>query len=259
MPITVVRRDFESEFFGIEIGRVEIPDSAAPEHVATEMQAIIASGRFKVIEANIGLPRLSFLAPFEDLGFRTVDSRISFLTRIGRTDERYHFATEPPYAVRRFREPDLQRVIELTHLTLTDNDSFVSRYKDEQTFGPRSAARWFEAWITDVVGRETSHTAIATLDEEIVGFFSFAAAGMFEDDPVFKGILVAVEPEMRGAKLHLAMQAHLFQDFGSDHFWVDNTTQLSNYAVIKNHIRSQRTLDGCELSLMWRAGSFSPT
>jgi hypothetical protein len=48
------------------------------------------------------------------------------------------------------------------------------------------------------------------------------------------------------------MQSYLFQHMPRERFYVDNTTQLSNYAVIRNHIRGKRILDRIELTFFWK-------
>ena len=61
------------------------------------------------------------------------------------------------------------------------------------------------------------------------------------------GVLTAVEPAYRGEKAHLSMQSFLYQHIPENRFYLDNTTQLTNFAIIKNHITSQKKLNRMDL------------
>lgn len=91
---------------------------------------------------------------------------------------------------------------------------------------------------------------IAEYDNTIASFFIIERVKDYENLPRFKGILTAVKKEHRGQKLHLAMQSHLYKHLGIEKFYLDNTTQLSNMPVIKNHIKSNRRLHQMSLTMM---------
>ena len=65
------------------------------------------------------------------------------------------------------------------------------------------------------------------------------------DQQTCKGLMTGVIPKARGMKFHIKMQQFLINNIGHS-FTLINTTQLSNLAVIKNHIRSNRSLSKIE-------------
>ena len=70
---------------------------------------------------------------------------------------------------------------------------------------------------------------------------------------VYKGILSVIEPKHRGRNLHVHLQQFLFEEMATRHEQVtlDNTTQVSNYPVIRNHAKSGRRPEQVEL-IMFR-------
>lgn len=68
-------------------------------------------------------------------------------------------------------------------------------------------------------------------------------SGLFQGIPLYKAILAAVNPDYRANSYHLHMQAYLYKQFPEKQFYLDNTTQLTNIATIKNHIKSQKKLN----------------
>jgi hypothetical protein len=245
-------RPFESEFWQRSVRRLEFVPGAPPAQLADELDQFLATTDTEIVEANLDLSDILLAAVLTDRGFHLVDSRITFVSRVVEGDPDFAYPSDhPDLDIRLFEDGDLERVLELTHAHLTDNDSFVSRYKDEAVFGPGAARRWFESWMRDMVRSERGHTAVAVGDGMVQGFFTYENRGPYVDDePLYKGILVAVDPALRGEKLHLILQSFLFHHFPERAFWIENATQLSNYAVIKNHVRSNRVLRNCELTYL---------
>ena len=248
MVDVIAARGFESKFFGRKIGLVDLTSlGSVPDGLGPDLAHELLAGGWEIVEARVPFTLLQAIPVFEEVGFRSVDSRIAFATRVATSE--FELAENP--AIRDFQQADLPSVLGLTHANLTDNPKFVSRYKMEDVFGEGAARRWFEAWISQMVGSADSHCAVAEVDSEVVGFFVFGDGGTREGEPVLKGILTAVDPAHRGHRFHLAMQSYLLRRCGHEFVWIDNTTQLSNYPVINNHIRSDRRLDQCSLTLLW--------
>lgn len=246
-------RPFESDFFSLSVCRLGLKPDAELNLFSSELSTFMASSNHDVIETNLDMQDLERAPVVADNGFRLVDSRITFVSLVAAGDPDFVFASEhADFEIRMFEDRDLDQVVELTHTHLTNNAGFVSRYKDEAIFGKDSGRRWFGAWIQDMTSSDRGHTAVATVDGDVVGFFTYENRGVFADDlPLYKGILVAVDPRYRGSKLHLILQSYLFNTFPESSFYIENATQLSNYAVIKNHVRSNRHLKNCDLTYMW--------
>lgn len=245
-------RPFESDFWSSSVSRLLLEPNASPDGLAADLDSFLGESDTAIIEANLDLSDVLLAAVLTDYGFRLVDSRITFVSRVEDGDPEFAFPSDhPDFEIRMFTPDDLPRILELTHTHLTDNENFVSRYKDEAVFGADAARRWFGAWMNDMVSSDRGYTAVAVMDGEVKGFFTYENRGEHADgEPLYKGILVAVDPAIRGAKLHLILQSYLFNQFPESAFWIENATQLSNYAVIKNHVRSNRKLKNCELTYL---------
>ena len=249
---TVEARPFESNFFDLSICRLGINRASDPALFARELASFVGDSDHDVIETNLDLRDLSLASALEDHDFRLVDSRITFITLVSVDDPDVTVAGEDSgFDIRMLTDDDLDQVVELTHANLTDNPGFVSRYKNEGIFGDQSARRWFGAWIRDSAGNESARTAVAEVGGDVVAFFTYQKQDHYADGlPLYRGILSAVDPAYRGHHLHILLQPYLFDAFPESSFYVQNATQLSNYAVIKNHIRSNRHLEHCELTYM---------
>lgn len=239
----IKRKDWESEFFNLEV--YELLDWKTLDGIDRKLATI----NFDLLECNLDFERFDNLAKLEELGFRTIDSRISFLTLIDTEDSKF-LSDAPEYIIRPFIQSDFNAVLELTHTHLTHNDSFISRYKNEAFFPKGSALDYFSTWIEFSINSPNSITVVSEWNEQVVGFFIIEKKNLIAGIPVWKGRLTAVEKNHRGKKLHLSMQTKIFEIIGLQQFYLDNTTQLSNLAVIKNHIKSNRRLESMSLNLM---------
>jgi hypothetical protein len=76
----------------------------------------------------------------------------------------------------------------------------------------------------------------------VQGYFFYRQGDVHEELPVYKGMLAAVAADYRRYKSHLALQTFLFDQIPHDQFYVDNTTQLTNFPILKNHMTAQRQL-----------------
>jgi hypothetical protein len=206
-----------------------------------------------VVECHLGVGDFSAAAALEHAGFRLVDSRMRFVTRLTVGDI-------PDTRLSRGRvldasPADRDRIVELTHEGFTHNDRFTSRFKNPEYFSVDESRRYYEAWIDNSAFGEDSASAVFEVDGRIAGYFVYQVSGTRDDLPVVKGILAAVEPAQRGANAHLAMQAHLYRKLGFDEWYLDNTTQLTNLPVIRNHMRSGKLLEEVVLTFYRTAGS----
>jgi len=248
VAFSVSLKEWESEFFGRTFG--SLAWTHAPGPPASLPEAADALGRvcreadaaaFAVVECHLDVNELAMAAALETVGFKLVDSRIRFVTRFTVADIP---DTTPTRGVIVDAMPEHRdRIVELTHAGFTDNGHLVSRFKNPEYFSRDESRRYFEAWIDNTVFDTRSASAVFLVDDDVVGYYIYQARDSREGIPVVKGILTAVEPEHRGANAQLAMQAHLYRKFGFDEWFLDNTTQLTNAPVIRNHIRSAKRLE----------------
>ncbi len=236
-------KPWESEFLGINYYSLEL------NRVIGSLHDQLKKTDFDLVICDINLQEIISIQHLESVGFRTVDSRITFLTLIDLAENSYFFEAEE-YVVRTFEKKDLEKIIALTHSYLTDNPDFVSRYKNLHYFKPNTARRYFETWIINSIKSEKTTTIVAEIGDEVVGYFIIEDKGFQDDFPLLKGVLTTVEKNHRGKNLHLAMQSKIYKSLNCQKFYLDNTTQLSNIAVIKNHIKSNRKLSHLTLTMM---------
>lgn len=254
---TIAAKAWDSAFFGRPISSFSVERSApvdpaalaATLHLACEAADEVGAG---LLECHLDSRDFVLAAALEEVGFRLVDSRAEFLSRMTMADVPASKVSRGSIAVAESAQTD--RLLELIHLGFTDNDRFVSRFKNPEYFTPTESRRYFEAWLKNTAFKPESETAIFVVDDRIVGFYIYLRQGSYQDLPVLKGILTAVEPEHRGANAQLAMQAFLYPRFGIEAWYLDNTTQITNVPVIRNHIRSNKWLEKVVLTFYRKPG-----
>jgi hypothetical protein len=248
---TVAANDWETRFFQRSIGRLTINAEAAtdlspPRWREAARLIAAAADAYRLVQAHLDIRHLPLAPALEQEGFRLVDTRISFVTRL---DRRRLERLRPPIGAVRFASAqDLPQLLSLAQRRLTDNPAFHSRYKDPSYFTAEETARWFAAWVENDLADPRSQMALWEIEGRVVGFFGYQRQGENGGLPFYKSTVAAVEEELRGQKAHLFLQTPLFEGLSTDEFWVQNTTQLTNSPIIHNNLVIGRRLDRIELT-----------
>ena len=249
-------KEWETKFFNRVFGSLTIhPGFYTHEerqvlHSALDSVLSRADEEYDLIESHCDMSGMPIIGVIEDKGFRLVDSKITFMTFVDRSDLKDYSsnASDVSFAT----QDDLSDILSLTHESLTNNPSFSSRFKDPAYFSVEETTRYYSAWIENHLDDPESLSAISKKNGKVIGFFIYKRAGLYEDKQLYKGILSAVAPDYRGQRLHFAMQSFLHNHFPEEQFYVDNTTQLANLSTIRSHIRSGKQLSGIELTFYRR-------
>ena len=205
-----------------------------------------ADKRYDLIEISISTSHLFLIMLLEDFKFRLVDSRIIFKTlfNIQRIAQQKLFLSSSEVNISMYDKKDLNDIIKLTHNNLTKNPDFISRFKNLYYFKSNDAERYYEAYLKNSIDNKNSFCCVLTdTYNKVKGYFIYEERGKFNNVPMYKGILTVVEKDLRGQAIHLSLQYFLFSKLKASEYYIDNTTQLSNLPVIKNHIKSQRDLE----------------
>lgn len=248
---TLAPNEWETRFFGRRMGRMVITADAAaglsPEHWREAVAQVAAEAdAYQLVQVHLDVRHLALAPPLEEAGFRLVDTRISFLTRLDR--RRLERCGPPVGEVRLATREDLPDLLALTRRRLTDNPEFHSRYKDPTYFSHEEADRWFAAWVENDLADPCSQVAVWVMDGRPVGFFGYQQQGDKEGLPLYKSTVAAVEEAQSGRKAHVFLQTILFDGMSAEEVWVENTTQLANTPVIHNNFLLGRRLDRIELT-----------
>jgi len=248
---TLQPNEWESRFFGRPIGRLTVPAETAAALEPAGWRAalsIVASGSdpYDLVQAHLDVRRLALAPALEDAGFRLVDTRASFVTRLDRRRLERH---QPPIGEVRLATPeDRPDLLDLARRRLTDNPRIHSRYKDPAYFSREEAARWFAAWVESNFADPTGLVAVWRVEGRTVGFFGYQRQGDREGLPFYKSTVAAVEEAWGGRGAHVFLQTILFDGMAGDEVWVENTTQLPNVPIIHSHVLAGRRLDRIELT-----------
>lgn len=248
---TLEPNEWETRFFGRRMGGLSIAPAPAAGLSPGEWQQAVSlveagADSYHLVQVHLDVRGLSLAPALEEAGFRLVDTRISFLTRL---DRRLLYRPQPPLGEVRLATPQhLAELLALTQRSLTDNPGFHSRYKLPEYFTPEEAGRWFSAWVENDLADPTALVAVWLVEGRAAGFFGYHRAGEREGLSFYKSTLAAVDESWRGHKAHIFMQTTLFDHMPDDEFWVQGTTQLDNAPVIRNNVRMGRRLDRIELT-----------
>ncbi len=250
---TINRKQWESDFFGIEIFELSLENFNIKDH-KNDILAYIKNypNKVDIIEVNLPIQNFNSVSALEEIGFRMMDSKIQFLTKIDRSDSIFTKETKSDVIIRNAEHKDLDQISNLVKKYLTDNSEFISRYKNLDFFPENSANKYYNQWVNFCFENKNTYITVCENKKgEIVAFFIFLKESS-GDEVIYKGVLTVIEKEFRGLNLHLVMQSFLYNQFNEDTFLINNTTQLSNFPVIANHIKSSRKLNLITLNMMLR-------
>jgi hypothetical protein len=207
------------------------------------------------IEVLVTPEQISNVPTLEDAGFRLVDSKMSFISKLSISD----VVPKPvPFGrLRQVRKEDLPCVSELTVRHLVDNPVVYSRFKNPDLYSREESIRYYDAWNLRAFREQPELFVVWEVEGEVGAYFNYMRFDHPQFKPYFKGILTVVDPRYRGRNAQNIMQSFLFEKFQEPEWWIDNTTQISNTAVIKNHIKAGKAFHGSEL-IFFRV-SVSPT
>ena len=249
----ITRKDWESEFFNKEIYKLECD----PNHLnSRELHKLINEIDFEILEYNLDVTHIDLSYHLELMGFLLVDSRMIFITQINRNEYGIDIPVPNNFNIRLYRNEDIKYLYQLTDEFLKWSNSFKSRYKNIYFFEKGDAERYFTTWISNTIADPHAIISVAEYKGDVIGYFIYKLSGTYQDLPLYKGILCSITRKFQGLKLHLVLQDYIFKSIPYDSFFVDNTTQLSNLPIIKNHIRSRRILKNAYLTFMLKKSDY---
>lgn len=255
-------KDWESNFFGFNFATLNVDAGIDINHFfedyekyKSELSQLLANADkdFELLEAIVDT-RISFVMPLlEDLGFRFVDSKISFLTPFEKSNIQGQIfeVQNSKIKIREKVEADYKAISDLSINFMVHDKLFVSKYKNKLFFAPDLAEKYFREWIKNTFKSENAIISVAVNElDEVIGFFIYEKKGTHKDIPVYKGILTVVNPAYRGSDTHLSLQSFIFNKIADEKFYIDNTTQVTNVPIIRNHIKSDRYLNNISFILL---------
>lgn len=253
---------WESKFFDKRFGSLRFLNKSIPvdnsiQVLKAELTDILlyANENYDLIDFHIPSSLFSLIAICEDFNFRLIDSQIVFKTLLEEATILYQEfnLSFDELNLRMFEEKDFTQIISLTKKNLIENPVFVSRFKNLDYFKEGDALKYFEQYITNMVTNQDSFcNVLVDANNKIEGYFIYERKGILNNLTIYKGILTLLTEKYRGKGTHLAMQYHLLKQFKEQRFYIENATQLSNFPVIKNHLKSKRTLEEIIFILMWK-------
>ncbi len=257
VALTLRPNEFETRLFGRRIGVLEMDAAALSALTPQDRQHTVALATgvaddegYCLVQAQVEAGSLELATALEEAGFRLVDTRVEFRTRLDRRRLPRH---EPPFGTAGMARPeDRDALLTLTHEVLTHNPAFHSRYKNRDYFSADDAARWFAAWVENDLADPGTVVAVWRVDEGPVAFFGLCRHGDHEGLPFYKSTLAMAESQHRGHKAHIFLQTTLFDALPADEFWMQSVTQLTNAPVIRNQFVMARRLDRIALVLFRR-------
>ena len=242
-------KEWDSDFFGRKILQMSLQGPIVQGELTAALSKLDQQHVWG-IEVHLSPEQMGNTMILEDAGFRLVDSRMSFISRLkaSELDER----TVPFGRLRQVDIEDLERVSQLTTMGLIDNPAVYSRFKNPYLFSREESIRYYDAWNNKSFSEHPELFVVWEIEGDVVAYSNFMRFRHSEFDPLYKGILTVVEAGFRGHNAHNIMQSFLYKRFGKPEWWVDNTTQVSNTAVLRSHIKAGKKFHGSNL-IFYRA------
>jgi hypothetical protein len=261
--LNVSPKVWETNFFGFKYGSIAFENvknieiiRSNPSVLKKELTDILAveNENYDYIELALD-SRYFFTIPiFEDLGFRLLDTKSTYITKFenSKLENQMFSLVDENLTIRNKRDSDFETILKMSVDVLVKDKVFVSKYKNLDFFEPHIADKYYTEWIKNTFISERSFFAILTdKTDKIKGYFIYdKRLDTIEELPIYKGILTVVDPDVRGKNIHLALQSFIFKQIKDEFFYIENATQVSNIPVIRNHIRSHRMLDSVTFILL---------
>jgi len=167
-------------------------------------------------------------------GFQLVETAVEFVTLIDNFED-------PIYKIRKARQSDYNQISELITLNYRDNINFYNRFKNRSFFTQAQTESYFQSTFKNYVD-----SSITMVYEDSLGISSFYMLKLIPSNVLtYKGILCGNSKRVKGMNMHIEMQKACAKLIGSP-YKVINRTQMSNYKIVNNHIKSNRRLSKVE-------------
>ena len=247
----LARKDWDSDFFGREIFGLEVNDEFDPAELGSAIEDL---DQHELWGTECHLPTAQFgVTPvLEELGFRLVDSRMVFVSTW--TVDDIADVDVPHGRLRPVRDGDLTEIDALTVRHLVDNPMFRSRFTDRRLFTREESIRYYAAWNRLALRQDPDLFVVWDVDGAVVGYFNYMRQGEADGLPMFKGVLTAIDSDHRGHDAQNIMQSYLFARFGVERWALDNTTQITNLGVVRNHIKAGKRFQDAIITLYRLSG-----
>ena len=215
-------------------------DNDGINYVLDNLLSFADKNQFRLVEIQCPVTAIPLIPLLEEKNFRMVDTRITFITLQKKLN--LNKPSSNIGMIMLAERGDLDQILHLTHQSFTNNPFFFSRYKDKRYFTEEEIERYYTAWIENHIEEQNTIFGCLKNSDKVIGYNIYKLIGLHNDKPLYKTILVAVDPDFRGQKAQMFMESTLLNYIPEDEFYIDDTTQLTGTAAIKNHLRSQKTL-----------------
>ena len=243
---------WEASFFGFPVEEIRIGNSLFAD-VTDEVSALIEGASPEtLLKVSVDARQLHAIPWLERQGFELWESRHVWLTTFSRdelTQKHALHASLPEDRIVWGTEAHHEAILSMTQAQVAKSTAVVNRF-DSPFYPEGSAERWYAKWIAQVLQNPMALVAVAEHGEkrEVAGYFIYLPGEPRDGVAAYKGILSVIQPAHRGRNLHVHLQQFLFEEMAKRHERVtlDNTTQVSNYPVVRNHAKSGRRPDHIE-------------
>ena len=243
---------WEASFFGFPVEEIRIGNSLFAD-VTDEVSALIEGASPEtLLKVSVDARQLHAIPWLERQGFELWESRYVWLTTFSRdelTQKHALHASLPEDRIVWGTEAHHEAILSMTRAQVAKSTAVVNRF-DSPFYPKDSAEMWYAKWIAQVLQNPMALVAVAEHGEkrEVAGYFIYLPGDPRDGVAAYKGILSVIQPAHRGRNLHVHLQQFLFEEMAKRHERVtlDNTTQVSNYPVVRNHAKSGRRPDHIE-------------
>jgi len=192
---------------------------------------------FDIIDLHVDVSWFHHICLFEDNGFRLVDTKLSFITLLRKSEIE---SLPTPVGDLSFASEEMKdEILDLTQTSYTYNPLFKSRFNNERYFSRLDTERYYSAWVENHMGDKSNLFAVVRDEGKIVDYLLYKKTGEYRGKPLYKGVLNAVAPEYRGRRIYFDLISFVYKHFPEDEVYLDTTTQLTNLSAIKNYVKTQ--------------------
>lgn len=219
----IERLDWDTDFFGYEIGKCQIHDREEFQAAPFEKEAMAYRLVYVLSEQALDHPSL-----------RLVDRKVVFKRDISQIPPSQ--AADKPISA---FDPERHEEAQLISLAL--QSGIYSRFYVDKNFKNREYEKLYRAWITNCVHRQMAfEVLVAPQGNRLLGFITLSH---FSPDTADIGLL-AVHPEARGQGLGQALiQQSIYKAQQADYQQLQVVTQLDNVPACRLYQKAGFHLD----------------
>ena len=239
--VTFARESFDSEVFGLEIGRIQAAHASSTEGYGALFKSVLARARVEGYDQVLRRARLDNLAEvwaLEATGFEVMDVGVTFAQRVARGTHRTREYADLRVALATDAD------VELIAREMVQ-EPWATRYEADPAYGPDRVRELRARWLTNSHRGRAQAFFVGTIDGKPAGYVTC----LLDSDADHGALeLVGTLPAFRRRRVASRLLEHALGWFAERTALVTVRTQATNISAARAYERAGFTLYSSDLT-----------